>query len=672
MLIIKNIAMKKVIFATGVAVLALATVVGAQGYTFSANLTVGSTGSDVVALQTALMSAGFNIPAIASGAAAKGYFGSQTQAAVKLYQAAHGVPNTGFVGPLTRAALNGSASASSATGSTVAVACPAGYVCTPAAGSTTTTTTTVTGGATGGITTPGVSGVMTVTSGPLSSSVLNVGQQKVAIETVRVQAQYSDIDVQSITMNLGSNTSIYNKLFNTLYVTDGTNVLASQPLNGSTVVQSGSEYIIALTGFHFIVPKGTYKDIVIKGDLNTSIDTSYTSSSGSHYPGGSGGAPAITVNGTTISSGWGIGVQANGVRGVDGAGLNLYGPATAFNQALTINASLVDNAQANISLDAASPLVSSVPVTDTTNNQYLGLPVFVFDVNAQNDTLHLHEVKVRFSTTGTGSIGAAYLFNGSTQIMSASVVNGVADFTNITDGMNGTTIPVNTTVPFTVKVDVTGVTSGNSLSITASSTSSDITTYNSIDSTAIQSGSAVGNQITVSGKGPLFVLSGTPTITKSVLSTDQSGNATTSYSATFNVQVTAVGGSINFGLTGSSTPMFAMAATGSDTTGTLATTSVGVYQNGVLQSIKNFNTNSSVTASYSQPTNTTISSDGTSFTLSQNQTVTIPVTFTWLVKNPGANTYAAQLQGINYELPSAALSQATFMANQTAWRTSSI
>ena len=670
MLIIKNIAMKKVIFATGVAVLALATVVGAQGYTFSANLTVGSTGPDVVALQTALMSAGFNIPAIASGAAAKGYFGSQTQAAVKLYQAAHGVPNTGFVGPLTRAALNGSASASSATGSTVAVTCPAGYVCTPAAGSTTTTTTTVTGGATGGITTPGVSGVMTVTSGPLSSSVLNVGQQKVAIETVRVQAQYSDIDVQSITMNLGSNTSIYNKLFNTLYVTDGTNVLASQPLNGSTVVQSGSEYIIALTGFHFIVPKGTYKDIVIKGDLNTSIDTSYTSSSGSHYPGGSGGAPAITVNGTPISSGWGIGVQANGVRGVDGAGLNLYGPATAFNQALTINASLVDNAQANISLDAASPLVSSVPVTDTTNNQYLGLPVFVFDVNAQNDTLHLHEVKVRFATGGTaGSIGAAYLFNGSTQIMSASVVNGVADFTNITDGMNGTTIPVNTTVPFTVKVDVTGVTSGNTFTVTASSTSSDITTYNSIDSTAIQSGSAVGNQITVSGKGPLFVLSGTPTITKSVLSTDQSGNATTSYSATFNVQVTAVGGSINLGLSGSSTPMFA--TTGAGTAG-VATTSIGIYQNGVLQSITGFSTNSAVTASYSQPTNTTMSSDGTYFTLAQNQTVTIPVTFTWLVKNPGSNTYAGQLQGINYELPGSALSQATFMANQTAWRTSSI
>ena len=71
---------------------------------------------------------------------------------------------------------------------------------------------------------------------------------------------------------------------------------------------------------------------------------------------------------------------------------------SGFYQTLTINPSLVDNAQANISLDASSPLANSVPVTDTTNNQYLGLPVLVFDVNAQNDTLHLHDVKVSFVT----------------------------------------------------------------------------------------------------------------------------------------------------------------------------------------------------------------------------------------------------------------------------------
>src|ERR1700759_5605429 len=116
--------MKKVLFATGVAALVLASVASAQGYQFNSNLTVGSTGPDVVALQTWLIANGYSIPSITSGAAAKGYFGSQTQAAVQQYQAAHGIPNTGFFGPLTRAALN---SGSAMTTGTTAM-CPAGYV----------------------------------------------------------------------------------------------------------------------------------------------------------------------------------------------------------------------------------------------------------------------------------------------------------------------------------------------------------------------------------------------------------------------------------------------------------------------------------------------------------------------------------------------------------------
>ncbi len=127
--------MKKFLIATGVAVLAFASVAAAQSYMFNTNLTVGSTGADVVALQSALISAGHSIPSIASGAAAKGYFGSQTKTAVMAYQASKGIPNTGFVGPLTRAALNGS---TASTGGSTVVMCPVGYNCTPVGGSTST------------------------------------------------------------------------------------------------------------------------------------------------------------------------------------------------------------------------------------------------------------------------------------------------------------------------------------------------------------------------------------------------------------------------------------------------------------------------------------------------------------------------------------------------------
>jgi peptidoglycan hydrolase-like protein with peptidoglycan-binding domain len=94
-------------------------VLGAEAYQFGTNLTVGSRGQDVVELQKILMAEGFDIPALRAGVA-YGYFGSQTKAAVIKYQAAHHIsPQSGFVGPLTRAELNkGSAPASGGTSGT--------------------------------------------------------------------------------------------------------------------------------------------------------------------------------------------------------------------------------------------------------------------------------------------------------------------------------------------------------------------------------------------------------------------------------------------------------------------------------------------------------------------------------------------------------------------------
>lgn len=76
-------------------------VLGAAAYNFNSNLTVGSNGADVTALQQFLISGGFSIPAGATG-----YFGNQTKDAVIAYQKASNLPSTGFVGPLTIALLN--------------------------------------------------------------------------------------------------------------------------------------------------------------------------------------------------------------------------------------------------------------------------------------------------------------------------------------------------------------------------------------------------------------------------------------------------------------------------------------------------------------------------------------------------------------------------------------
>lgn len=73
-------------------------------YTYSMDLTLGSTGADVVALQTFLESKGvLTIPAGVS----KGYFGELTRAALARYQAMNGIsPAVGYFGPMTRAKVN--------------------------------------------------------------------------------------------------------------------------------------------------------------------------------------------------------------------------------------------------------------------------------------------------------------------------------------------------------------------------------------------------------------------------------------------------------------------------------------------------------------------------------------------------------------------------------------
>ncbi|MCL5782286.1 MAG: peptidoglycan-binding protein, partial [Patescibacteria group bacterium] len=238
--------MKRILSVAGVAVLALALVAGAQAYSFQTNLTVGSTGADVVQLQTVLMSMGYDIPAISSGAAAKGYFGSQTTAAVKQYQAAHGIPNTGFVGPMTREALNSGATTGTTgtTGGSSVSACGAGMTsvsyqgtsyCLPPVlallvqqqlGGAVTTPTTP---AQGTISTVGVPGTLTTSlwSSPGNGTVVYKGQSY-DIVAAKLQASASDMAVQSISFDFSDRLWLY---ASTITLKDDTGAVIGQVNN---------------------------------------------------------------------------------------------------------------------------------------------------------------------------------------------------------------------------------------------------------------------------------------------------------------------------------------------------------------------------------------------------------------------------------------------------------
>lgn len=78
-------------------VLSLVLVLASVGVVEAKTLSVGSSGLEVSQLQTWLINNGYPIPLIESGVASKGYFGSQTEDAVKMYQEDKGFDVSGEI-----------------------------------------------------------------------------------------------------------------------------------------------------------------------------------------------------------------------------------------------------------------------------------------------------------------------------------------------------------------------------------------------------------------------------------------------------------------------------------------------------------------------------------------------------------------------------------------------
>lgn len=338
--------MKKVLIVTGVALMAFAAVAAAQGAQFNTNLTVGSTGADVVALQTWLMANGYSIPALSAGTA-KGYFGTQTKAAVMAYQAKVGVPNTGFVGPMTRAKLNGGVSAPVATGFT----CPVGYKCVAEPGTTPAPV----------VSMNGTDGSVSVTDSSFVSSGQNIkkGETK-SVVAVKLQATAGPVTVTRVDAHFSVRPWLY---FSTVKLVDSTGtVLATKAVGSvsdSTEVSVGSDYMVRFDGLNYVVTPGTNPDIAVAVTVLPATDK--------------------ITNGQTIYAG----IPTGAIRTVNGLGYSDSLTTTNFGQnssgvgarsfTLSSTGSVAD-ISTSLSQSAPSTQVT-VPVSATvpTNNVTLGL-----------------------------------------------------------------------------------------------------------------------------------------------------------------------------------------------------------------------------------------------------------------------------------------------------------
>lgn len=404
--------MKK-IFVSSFVALALALVAVPANAAFSAYLTVGSTGADVSALQTWLIANNYAIPAISSGAAQKGYFGQQTKAAVVKYQAAIGLPATGFVGPLTIAKLNG-------TGGVLATtpACnPVYFNCTPVGGVVPPVVVTpgaafVADGTDGSIslsTNSYVASTQTLKKGDLDKPVISMTAKSV---NGNVQVSRFDIHFSARPWLLFSRVTLKNAVTGQVLA-----VKTLSSISDTTEVTVNSDYLVRFDNVNTTVGSSDVT-FVVTADVLAASDK-------------------ITGQTITVSS------DANGVRTINGKGYTDSTGVAITNSVVLSSTGGTGDLLTQVGLTTPATRTESVSTTNVTADQVLG----VFDLKLQNKSGTVSELNINVNSSMAGNVSGSTLlatnvfqnfrlYSGSTLIGGAYTVSAanpaVVRFVNLT------------------------------------------------------------------------------------------------------------------------------------------------------------------------------------------------------------------------------------------------
>ncbi len=366
-------------------------IASAQTSAFSTNLSVGKSGTDVSVLQTWLIAHGYHIPSIESGKISKGYFGSQTKAAVIAYQTKVGLPMTGFVGPLTRGKLNGGAVVMTPPASW---SCPAGYTCTATPGAVVIPP--ATASAPGTITTPGVVGTLAVSIWSTPSGIVAYKGQSYDVASYKVQASASDMAIQNLTLDFDVRLWLY---AGAVTVKDDTGAVVGQ-VNG---LNSGnfSELTVG-TQYRLSVPVNNY---VVRA-----TQSRYLTVNISFLPSSDRSTGTVTV--TQMQ-----------VRAVDGTGVSDTQTNTGGTRTFSYQGS--GGSQIVATLSSTNPSVGFVEVSTSvvTDNT----PLAVYSLKSTNKPAILHTLKVNVSISGNGNVAGTLtnVFNSiALKVGSTIVANG--------------------------------------------------------------------------------------------------------------------------------------------------------------------------------------------------------------------------------------------------------
>jgi hypothetical protein len=420
--------------------------------TFTVNLTVGSRGADVSALQAWLISKGGSIPAGATG-----FFGAQTQAALAAWQAANGVsPAAGYFGPITRAKVN----AMGGTGST---------------GGTGTT------GSVSGLT--GSGRLTSVSSLGDVTSDIKVGDSATQVVGVSGYATDGDVLLQRVDATLVVGTTSPQSANLNKYVSDvsvylnGTKLGSMNPADGD---KDGTTWTLRFANLNGLIKKGTTGNLYVKVTPLSTIGSN--------------------EDGKTVTAR----LLANSLRAVGADGISETYIATGIAQAFTVSSQTTGTL--TVSAGGDNPVASQVAVSSSTTT---GVKLLTFTMKAKNTDIDITDLAASFGTSDNNLndvISTVKLMHGSTVLSSKTVGTGTCGATQcyqvVTFDNVNQTISKDSTESYSIVADFKGDASyADNTTVIASTTTSGWDVSDTNGATVTPSAAAVGNTMTVTATG---------------------------------------------------------------------------------------------------------------------------------------------------------------------------
>lgn len=364
------------------------------GYKFNTNLTVGSTGADVVALQDWLASKGFlSIPAGTS----KGYFGQLTKSAVSAYQASAGLPATGFVGPMTREKLNAAAP----------------VVTTP--GTVTPSTPSTLSGGEGQLT-----DIDNVSSDV--ESTLDESEEDVKVFGAEMEAEDSDIAIERVDVDFtfvdgqdGSDdledyiteVSLYlgDKKLATLDV-DEADVNDAGEGDFTSAANENDVYSFRFTGLNGVIKEGATGELYVAVSAVSNMDTS------------------------DEGDDWAVLIPDDGIRAVDAAGISETYVSSSDLEQETFAIEAADAGDLDLSIDSGDNEDRIVAVSADSDTN--GVEILKFTLESDASDNNVDEIQISLATTTstttafTSVIKKLKLYADGKEVGTESVSNGTA------------------------------------------------------------------------------------------------------------------------------------------------------------------------------------------------------------------------------------------------------